>query len=151
MPCISGNFDPKVGPIVKIGIAKPVSLRPSAEASGEGKTAPIVAIPALVDTGASITCITEAVAKAAGLQLFGKRPTHSVHGEKLSNLYIGDVALPFGDPAKSNTVETLLKEASPLMEFVTNSSHYSALLGRDLLCEGLFTITGYDGRFTLCM
>ena len=72
-------------------------------------------------------------------------------GEAVSNLYLCDVALPFGDPYRGGNHAAQITEAMQVMEFVSGTAHYDALPGRDVLRAGLFAMTGYDGRFTICM
>ena len=73
----------------------------------------------------------------------------SASGVTAVNTYLADVALPFGDP--SAPVQTLTSESMLLMEYQPNNAGYQALVGRDLICKGLFSITGWDKRFTICM
>jgi len=70
MPCLSGSFNPAVGPLINLGVAPLGTLGHGAPSSGS----PAV-FSALLDTGAAVTCISPAVARAVGLQPIGLRPT----------------------------------------------------------------------------
>jgi len=61
MPCLSGQYQPATGPLVNVGVAKAGTFAASSPPST------ITAFPALLDTGASRTCISPTVAKALGL------------------------------------------------------------------------------------
>ncbi|MCY4486522.1 MAG: aspartyl protease family protein [Deltaproteobacteria bacterium] len=48
---------------------------------------------ALVDTGATRTCVTAEIARKAGLRVMGKTPISSVHGTEDANVYVADILL----------------------------------------------------------
>ena len=144
MPCLSVQFDPAVGPIVNLGVGKPNTMTPGAAAQDAAR-----AYVALIDTGASITCLSPKVAEEVGLQPIGKRPTASAHGVQEVNLFLADIALPFGDPTKGALA--MAAQSMQVMEFQPGPAVYQALLGRDIIYGGLFAMTGYDKRFTICM
>lgn len=150
MPCISIQFDPKLGPIINLGFAVANSLGPALAAAGSGDTKPAVVIfPALVDTGAAISCISPKIAQEVGLQPIGKRQMASATHITDVNTYLVDVMLPFGDP--STPTLSAVSGSMTLMEFQPNQAPYQALMGRDIICEGLLSVVGYDKRFTFCM
>jgi hypothetical protein len=63
--------------------------------------------------------------------------THSVP----VNVYLVDVLLPFGNAG-------LLVQGKQVMEFApAGSSPFQILVGRDILCQGTFTLS-FDGHFT---
>jgi hypothetical protein len=147
MPCITLPFDPAVGPLLNIGIA-PAAALVSAQ---QGAPLDVTACVALIDSGASITCVSAALAARVGLKLLGMRPVAHAQGMTAANLYLADVALPFGDISKGVAVATMPIQSIQVMEFQPNSAPFEALLGRDIICMGLLTIIGYDRRFTICM
>ena len=69
MPCLSGQFDPTIGVLINVIVLPPGLLVP-----GRPLTVPFTAFPALVDTGASMTCISPQVVQAVGVQPLGMRP-----------------------------------------------------------------------------
>jgi hypothetical protein len=66
MPCLSGQFDPTVGVLLQIGILPP-GTTPAVAAGG----ATLTQFPALLDTGASDTCIAPVIARALALPPIG--------------------------------------------------------------------------------
>lgn len=147
MPCITRVFDPGVGPLINLGIAKPGTL----QRVPTNSPSEIHAFVALVDTGADGTCISAEIVRRVGLSLAGKIDMASATGVEPANFYLADVALPFGDPTSGVAIQTLVSESMEVMEFQLDSSHYQALLGRDILSKGLFSMSSYDKRFTICM
>ena len=146
MPCTSIQFNPAVGPLLTIGIALPGAFK---TAETESQPATITPCQALVDTGASVTCISREIAQKIGLQPRGKLPMSSASETREMNSYLVDIAITFGDPTAG--VMSAVKHSMIVMEFEANSQHYQALLGRDIIDQALFSIAGYDKRFTICM
>lgn len=149
MPCLTRLFDPAIGPVINLGFAKPGSLKNAAP----GKQPEVHLFAALIDTGADITCISPQIVKNVGLRVTGKRQMATGSGVGPANSYVVDLALPFGDPktGADSTTQTAISESMPVIEFQPTSPHYQALLGRDIITEALFSMTGYDKRFIICM
>ena len=140
MPSIRKSFDPRIGPIITFGIAKP---NPSAKPRQPALHTEALGVSALVDTGAARTCVTEQIARKAGLRVMGKTSISSVHGTEDANVYLADILL-FVDLREDGGVVPLpgcFTTNVPLVEFVTNSPNFDALLGRDLLCLCDFRMT----------
>ncbi len=140
MPCLSGRYDVNIGPMINVGVT------PTGALTSSSPTTPhqISTYAALIDTGASSTCISPDVATALGLQPIGKRPMTSASHTVPANVYIVDLVLPFGKAG-------LIRAGMQVMEFACpTGSPYQMLLGRDVICTGLFTIS-FDGHFTFCL
>lgn len=136
MPCLSGRFDPGIGPIINVGVLQPGTMSPPTTAATK-----IVTFPALIDTGASVTCISPHVAKTLGLQPMGMRPMLSATHSVPVNVYLVDLVLPFGAAG-------FLMAGAQVMEFATaGGSPFQILVGRDIICRGALTIS-FDGHFT---
>ena len=71
MPSISGKFDRETGIIVQIGAAVAGSFGPLAD-EGQAQVSVVGHFPALVDTGASCTCLSQSVVRDLGLSAVGK-------------------------------------------------------------------------------
>ena len=147
MPCITRVFDPAVGPLIDLGIAKPGTLT----SAPKGPPVEILPYVALVDTGADVTCISPEIAKAVGLVVRGKKDMASALTVEAENYYLADIALPFGDPNSNAVLQTLVSGSMEVLEFQPNSPNYQILLGRDIISKGYFGMTSYDKRFTICM
>lgn len=146
MPCISVQFNPTIGPVSNLLIAKGGTLRAS---SAAGQSPPLLACPLLFDTGADRTCISPQVAQQLGLKLSGKVNVTVPTGKSSANTYLADVGVPFGDPTTG--AEVMILENLLVMEFSGGSPHYQGLVGRDILARGLFSMAGWDTRFTFCL
>jgi hypothetical protein len=133
-----------------VGCSAPGMLLPTASNTllyaehHDEKSAPqilAIRVPALIDTGASGTCISPQLAQLLNLESRGKRPL--VGGSQtepvVTDIYLVDLVLPF------------LQEDFPLLgwqvqEMATNVREFQILLGRDILYYGTFTMT--KGHFT---
>ncbi len=139
MSCLSGKFDISIGPLINVGVVPAGTLTPM--------TAPniqIAVFSALMDTGASATCISSQVAQSVGLQPIGMRPMTSATHSVPVNVYLVDLLLPFGD------ADYLLNSVQ-VMEFVpVDGSPFQMLVGRDIICRGTFTMS-FDGHFTFSL
>ena len=143
MPCVTVPFDLRHGPILTAGLAKPTPLRePDTKVS-------VTQVRALVDTGATLTCITPEMADRVGLPLLGKTTMISASEKRDVNLYLASFLIPFGVPGKAQYQGVV--DDMPMMEFKMEGSEIQMLLGRDILCQGVFQMVGYDGRFMFCV
>lgn len=146
MPCLSGSYDPAIGPIIELGIGHPREelLRQSADRSQA-----FFGVRTLVDTGSASTCVTSATARRIGVLPAGKSWMASTIGSQQCYFYILDLQLPttghHGQPAPIRVRDV------QVIEIATMSQHFDALLGRDVLDRGLFTLSGHDQRFDFCL
>src|SRR3990172_1924591 len=91
MPCLSGRFDPGIGPIINVGVLQPGTMSPPTMAAAK-----IVTFPALIAPGASVTSPPPPAPKPLGLQPMGMRPMLSATHSVPVNVYLVDLVLPFG-------------------------------------------------------
>ncbi|MFZ5821266.1 MAG: aspartyl protease family protein [Chloroflexota bacterium] len=139
MPCLSGKFDVSIGALINIGVSPTGALTPATASSIEIKT-----FPALIDTGATITCISSLAAQSLGLHPIGKRPMTSATHSVPVNVYLVDLLLPFGKTG-------FILGNTQVMEFLpSGGSPFQMLVGRDIICRGAFTMS-FDGHFTLSL
>lgn len=139
MPCLSGRYNKHTGPLINVGVLKPGAL-------GVGSPQPsnIVTFPALIDTGASGTCISPNVAQTLGLRPMGLRPMVSATQTRTVHVYLVDLVLPFGAAG-------FIVQATQVLEFAPiGNSPFQILMGRDIICSGVFTIS-FDGHFSLSL
>jgi hypothetical protein len=140
MPCLSGRFDPKIGPLLNLGVAPAGAIATAAQSGTQ-----LQAFPALIDTGATSTCISPTIAQVLQLQARGKAPMSSAtHVIVPVNVYLVDLFLPFGNSGLVVDNRQVLEFAPPA------SSPFQALLGRDVLCSGILTMS-FDGHFTFSL
>ena len=142
MPCLSGEYKPETGVLFRVGIFLPGAARAtSGSANAENTDAVHVSGElALVDTGASKTSISTKLATDLGLQAIGRKRVQGVTGEKEVNRHTVDFVLGFG--AQSIVIGNLeVYEIDPV------NAPFDVLVGRDILCRGVFTMD-FSGRFT---
>jgi len=139
MPALSGQFNPGIGPLINIGVLPAGLLTPTT-----AQTVQVTAFPALLDTGASMTCVSPNVAQTLGLQPIGMRQMVSATHTVPVPVYLVDLVLPFG------TAGFMLSGAQ-VMEFSpTGGSAFQILVGRDIICRGILTLS-FDGHFSFAI
>jgi hypothetical protein len=135
------------GPIIDARVWLSAARRQALAAAGQPLPA-AVPIRALVDTGASCTCIDPVVLKALGLAPTGVAAVHtpstSGGAPHMANQY--DVSLVLVNPKLTYTFHVLAVMESDLQSQGTN---IDALLGRDALSACLLVYDGQTGIFTL--
>ena len=105
---------------------------------------------ALVDTGASTTCISQPVADALDLQPIGRVDMHTAGGLVPVNMYDVHVALLIGhekNPDGSVTSQFATLNNVRTLEFDAGDAPYRALIGRDVLRIGVLTQSP-DGHYS---
>ena len=135
MPALSGRFDPGIGPLINIGVLPPGIFTPAT-----AQTTPITTFPALLDTGASMTCISPHVAQTVGLRPMGLRPMVSATQTVPVPVYLVALVLPFGTAG-------FILSGTQVVEFApTGGSPFQMLIGRDIICRGILSLS-FDGHF----
>lgn len=127
------------GALVDVEIGAPVERRAAEEAEGVVPGTPHL-VKGLVDTGASISTVSDEVAAAAGLQMIGSVPLGGVGGTSERPIYAASFRLPEYDiffPAIEIAGVTL-----PVPDF-------QVLVGRDILERVLLAYHGPTGIFAL--
>jgi hypothetical protein len=105
---------------------------------------------ALLDTGASVTCISKNVVQNLGLQPSGKTQMSGSTGANTVDQYAFVVGFMFG--AQQTAAGTYSGQLNAHLvqgcEFVHHGFGFDVLIGRDILCKGSFTLT-FDGHYAL--
>lgn len=138
MPLLTLKYEPNLGPILEVGLAKPLSIKNDNE-----KNIPpaIRKVRLLVDTGAAATSISPRIATELELPIIAKVQLRSVTHEVPSNLYLADMIWTVGQPTPLYDVR--------LMEFPMADDSLDGLLGRDFLSSCLMTLNGPYQTITL--
>jgi len=105
---------------------------------------------ALIDTGASSTCLSAKVVSEAGLVPTGKTMMQGATGASATNQYSFGVGFPFNqrvEPSGTATFDMEVKAVQGL-EFASAGGAFEILLGRDIICQGVLTLS-WDGHFSL--
>jgi Aspartyl protease len=152
MPCISGNYNPAVGIIVQIAIL-PQSQLSALQMTGQPVSPPnITMFAALLDTGASVTCISKNVVQKLGLQPSGKTSMSGSTGAQTVDQYAFLVGFIFGaQQAPTGAVSGQLSvNLVQGCEFTNHGFGFDVLIGRDILCKGTLNMS-FDGHFVLAL
>jgi hypothetical protein len=148
MPCLSIQYNPKVGPVIQVFVWRPGFVPTPGTA-----TTPMQAnaYNALIDTGASCSCVSDKVIKAEALVPSGKQSVSGLHGSQPTNAYRFQIAIPFvqGQHAGGAVAANLVAFQCNGVEFIP-SPGADVLAGRDILCAGTFTMS-FDGHATFCI
>ena len=148
MPSLSIRFNPKVGPLLQVFVWKPGFVPPPAN-----PTTPMAAngYNALLDTGASCSCVSDKVIKTEGLIPSGKQQVGGVHGSQSTNAYRFQIAIPFvqGQAVTGAVSANIVAFNINGVEFIPLPG-IDILIGRDILCVGTFTMS-FDGHATLSL
>lgn len=139
MPCITLPYDPAVGPLFTFGVAQPLSsfTDPTAQK--------IVWLRGLIDSGCSNISITPTAAQQLGLPVIGKRPVSSTTQTIDSDLYLGDLFIPYADP--NDRYHHFFRDIR-FLEFRFGNVDFDILVGRDVLSLGIFQMNGKTNQFT---
>ena len=141
MPSLSGRFDRETGIIVQIGATAAGSFGPLAD-EGQAQVPVIRLFSALVDTGASCTCLSQSIVRDLGLSAVGKTEVQAAGGTHSANVYLVDLLLVYG-------AQQIVIPNIQVTEFnIGAEAPFQALLGRDVLGDGVLTMS-FDGHFTL--
>jgi hypothetical protein len=95
----------------------------------------VTSIHALVDTGATISCIDNLLAAQLGLPVVDRRPVWGVHGSHETNTYLAQIYVP--------ALEVTVYGEFVGVDLQAGGQVHSALMGRTFLRN--FQMT-YDGR-----
>jgi hypothetical protein len=135
MVCISRPFTLAEGPLVRIGISSPGT--PLSELPHK-----VVTAWALIDTGAEMSAIFTSLAEEAEVLSFEKRDMVSANHAKPADIYIVDLQVHLSEIVQFPALE-VVEFAAP------RPFRFRALLGRDVLCRGSFTMA--NGIYELCL
>lgn len=142
MPCISGQYDPEVGVLLQVAVLPGGYLNQAIRSNSEKPSIGVMGAPVsgLLDTGADHTCVSQRLAQSLNLRPSGKVPVSGATGVSEMNQYMIDLLLQFGQNSIAITEHMVT-------EFTSNSTAYDMLVGRDIICQGVFTMD-FSGRFS---
>ena len=97
--------------------------------------------PALVDTGATASCIDSGLAVSLGLPIIDQDDVHGVHGLSKVNVHLAQIYIPSLDwtISKPLAAGNLYNDRNPLF----------ALIGRDFLGSFVMTYNGITGSVVI--
>ena len=148
MPCLAASYDPVTGALIQL------TVLPPSHNSVSGVPPPaenLQVYNALIDTGASCTCISRKVVSDLNLRPMGLVPVSGVHGTVPTNSFqfrVGFFAshsLSTGGTVSGNLIEFLVDG----IVFDNRGCLFDILLGRDILCKGSFSMA-FNNQFIFC-
>ena len=155
MPSLAGNYNPAVGVILQVAIFDPTQIASFSAAlpqQGAQNIPNLMLFAALLDTGASVTCISNNVVQKLGLQPSGKTSMSGSTGARTVDQYTFGVGLIFG--AQQTATGAFNGQLNLHMvqgcEFTHHGFGFDVLIGRDILCKGCFSMS-FDGHFILSL
>ncbi len=126
------------GPIIEVIIVPPQPVLEVIKAKGE--KAPSQKAIALIDTGASCTCIDKTIAKTLELVSHDIKRVQTAAGEDMQCLYDAGIILPLAQKAVFGV---------QVLEAKLEKQPYKVLIGRDILTNITLIYNGWDNSFTL--
>jgi len=145
MPSFTGSYNPSVGPLTQVCI---VPYSDSANVPRKFVEESLYFFAALIDTGASTTCLSQKVVDTLKMEPVGQAPMMGATGQKTVNQYAFQVGFVHGQQQMSDGTFNGHMATVPTqgMQFDAGGSAFEVLLGRDVLCQGLFTMS-FDGHW----
>ena len=139
MPAVSGHFKWRDGLMWRVGF----------DASDFGPPNDFKFYTALVDTGASVTCISKEVVDDLGLLPVGKTVMQTASGREAANIYHVKLGFIISsnieiDGTESGEVQIV---TIPVVEFDPGENVYQALIGREILSAGVLNMS-FDGHYS---
>ena len=129
----------QAGPSVRVSITQPGPILEATK--GENKTPPTVSVRALIDTGASCSCIDQGIAEQLKLTPRDEREMLTPGGLVVQLLY--DVRLSI------DGIHDLFELEVLGADLARQENH--VLLGRDVLRHGTLIYSGRSNSFEFCV
>ena len=138
MPCIWGRHDRN-----QVFVdAKILSLEDAVHLRAGTAEKTLHPFKALVDTGASLTCITKNVVDAVSLEPVGKVPISGVSGQTFHHAYLFQVGFTVQAEGRNIAETHLIGSAVQGAEFIAPRGDFDVLLGMDILSVGSLAVEG---------
>ncbi len=152
MACINFPIDPRLGPIVEIGISLSTTKK-----TASGSSAPQIHwIKAVADSGCSHTSIQDTLIRQIGLPKSSKVPAYSAREQRLdAKDHLVDAfrgVLFIRAPLVGFPAQIVEEQFRDLLfpEIKVPLPNFGALLGMDILGLGMFTVNGPGKQATFC-
>jgi hypothetical protein len=143
MPCLAGTIS-LAGMLVQVPIFRDKDHVLQFSTITTGSTPPSLAMyAALIDTGASATCISPKVVSDLGLMPIGKADMISASHVTVTNKYIFTVGFIVGaaqQPSGNIQGQIFSFENIAGLEFKPAGSVYDVLIGMDIIGKGVLTV-----------
>ncbi len=142
MPAIEAGFSDsetlfKFGPTIYVQIG----LDPTHSAGAQSPKLPNVSLPALVDTGATLSCIDSSLAERLQLPVVDKKSVIGVHGPVETNFYAAQIYTP--------ALQLVTHGIFAGLPLISSGQLHYALIGRSFLKGFTMRYEGRTGRVTI--
>jgi hypothetical protein len=154
MPCIWGQHN-NSQLFCPVAILPPNA--PAVVAAGGHFPGPVHVVPALVDTGATVTGIASTLAARLQMQPIGKVSVHGVGGIQAHNSHLFVVAFPFALPPGASPPPSAPAGQPPIQLQILHKliqgcefpggANFEVLLGMDVISTGSLVVQG-NGTFS---
>jgi predicted aspartyl protease len=128
------------GPVATINIAVSAAAESALTAAGQAIPQP-VQVTALIDTGASVTAISQGIAQQLGLQPVGIQSV-STPSSPSANMPLYAIRV---------VLNTVVFDVTAIEANGLAAQGIGALLGRDVLSQAVFVYIGYANEFTIAL
>lgn len=132
-----------LGPILAIEIHVPTAIAQQLSAANKPIPAPATGY-ALVDTGATLTCVHEPILKALGLNPVGPITSGTAAGMVQQNAYAAQIRIPSNGYVADLAPVGGVDLSGQVVQMQGNPP-LIALLGRNLLMQGVLVYNGSAG------
>ena len=137
------------GPTVPVQIEVPPALANSFRNAGQPVPHPVNGA-ALIDTGATRSCVDDTVIQNLGVQPVGVAVVGTAGGQQKRSMFPGRFTFP-GTPLPSIDFSQLLGVDLTGQTIAGSNVPLIALIGRDILRHFMFIYNGRLGQFTLAI
>ena len=129
------------GPTIMVSIGFDPDYQYENNEDGTHPKSQITQVPALIDTGAGVSCIDDALAKNIGLPIIDRQMVSGVGGATEVNTYLGHIYIPALDFTQWGQFMGAL--------LTHGGQRHQALIGRTLLRNSLLVYDGREGQVKL--
>jgi hypothetical protein len=125
------------GPTLQVDIGFDPAFQPGTTIPVSG----VKAVPALVDTGATVSCIDDALAVSLNLPIVDRQPISGVSGRKEANMYLAQIHVP--------SLGFTIYGSFAGVDLIAGGQRHQALIGRTFLRRFTMIYEGITGTVTL--
>lgn len=138
----------QLGPLIPIQVEIPAALADKYQQDGTPIPNPVGGL-ALIDTGATTSCVNEGVFQQLGVQPVGVRTLGHAAGKATRSTYAARLTFP-GTPLPSMDFSEMIGvDLAGQLPAATSFGTMIALIGRDILARCVMFYNGSEGRFTI--
>ena len=148
----AGNHSPaflqECGPVLNVLIHIPAALAKMIAAAGGTIPAPEAGL-ALLDTGASATCVHEPVLQRLGLNPIGTVMSGTAAGQVPHNIYPARIEFPGEAIDRDFNAVAGVDLSGQAVSLTTGLHSIIALIGRDVMADWILTYNGVGGFISI--